>query len=263
MIKGLYTAASGMMAQQVATDNMADNLANISTAGFKKRNAIFGAFPEMLLQKVQDGKQTEIGSLATGVQLQGTAINYAQGSLRQTGNPLDVAIQGQGFLQVQLDNGDTAYTRNGNLSIGPNGTLITSEGLEVQGQGGGAISIPADAGAITITQTGAVQVQTTGVAAPQEVGQLSVVQFENPDDLEKLGTSLYTLSPNSQQQPIEATLGQGTTLEQGFLEGSNTNVVSELIQSITGTRLYETLQKNIQIHNQTLGKLVSEVGSPK
>jgi flagellar basal-body rod protein FlgF len=256
MIKGFYTAASGMLAQQVANDNMADNMANVSTVGFKRRSTVYQSFPDMLLNKVQGGEnQGQIGSFSPGVNVSSTAIDFSAGGFRQTGNPLDIAIENDGFLAVQLPDGQEVYTRNGSMTLNADGNLSLHTGELVLGEDGNPIQIGTQVSPLTLTAHGEILAGPVGV-----LGKLKLVQFEDNHQLQKLGNSLYTANGATPK-----TNGDGTkaaTLMQGYLEQPNVNVVWEMIQSITGVRTYEALQKSIQQQNQTLGKAVNEVGRP-
>lgn len=253
MIRGLYTAASGMLAQQLANDNTADNIANLNTVGFKRRSTTHRGFEPMAIQRVQEKQERSpvIGQLTPGVEVHATAIHFSQGSLRQTGNPLDLALSGDGFLVVQLPNGQEAYTRNGSLKVDDSGNLTTHDGLPVLGENG-PIVINGPVMDLTVTERGRLELRNQG-----EVGQLRLVTFNDNDLMEKQGNSLF-VGGNPQAQPQPA--GPRLTIQQGYLEQSNVNVVWEMMSSISGVRYYEALQKAIQQQNATLGKVVNEVG---
>lgn len=254
MIKGLYTAAAGMLSTMVQTDTMANNLANVNTSGFKKNGVNFQSFPELLMKRMDSRGTQEIGSLMSGSKVRSTAVNFDQGGIRQTGNPLDVAIQGDGFFTVQDAEGNTYYTRNGSFTLSPEGILSTLDGKVVQGEGG-SISIPPDATDIKITEEGLIS------SGNQVFGRLKIARFADNGILEKYGDT--TFQPNDPDAVLpEAAVDDalGYKLFQGSIETSNVNVVAELVNNISGMRLYESLQKNIQMHNQTLGKAVNEVG---
>jgi flagellar basal-body rod protein FlgG len=247
----MYTAAAGMNAVQLATDTLANNIANVSTTGFKTRRVQFQAFPELLLNKVSKGDAVEIGMLNSGADISSTPVQFTQGTLRQTGNNLDVALEGDGFLQVQLGDGSTAYTRVGSLTLDETKTLVTTEGHKVIGEGNTPIVLPAGSGNVTIYPDGGISNE-----AGQALGMIKRVRFPNAQALTNLGDSLFT----STETPETLTGGQGAQLVQGYLEQSNTNVVAEMMQSMMGLRLYESLQKSITSQNQTLEKAVTEVG---
>lgn len=255
MLRGLYSATSGMMAQQIATENLADNLANVSTIGFKRRSTLYDSFPDMMLQRMAKGqeKASEIGKYSPGVQVRATRVDFSQGSLRQTGNPLDIALQGKGFFMVELPTGQTGYTRNGSFTRDTEGYLATPDGGYVLNESGGRISLPDTMDRLQVGKNGELTVAGQGV-----LDRLGVATFDDPNLLEKAGNSIFI----SQGAEPNSTSGadSNTTFEQGSLELSNTNVVWEMMQSIAGTRHYESLQKSLQQQNQTLGKAVNEVG---
>jgi flagellar basal-body rod protein FlgG len=263
MIRGIYTAAAGMMANMIETDTLADNLANVNTTGFKRRGVTFQTFPEMLLKRVQSGAEgsqdsdnaAEVGKLATGSQVRGTVIQFQQGGMIQTGNPVDLALEGDGFFAVSLPNGETAYTRAGNFTLNAAGEITTMEGNPVQGEGGGPITIPAGK-TFTVNSEGAVVVDNN------PIDKLKITRFENNATLEKLGLTLFKATPASQEIPLGSDKKQ-TLVHQGMLETSNANAVTEMIHSLAGLRTYETLEKNIKMHNDMLGKAVNEVGRVK
>lgn len=254
MFKSLTTAATGMAAQQTRIDVTANNMANVNTTGFRRARA---EFQDLLYQTVRaPGGQTGDGAtLPTGLQIGqgtrtvGTMQIHQQGSLQQTDNPLDIAIEGQGFLQVTRPNGDVAFTRAGNLKVDAQGQLVTVDGFSIEPQ----ISIPTDAMNVNISPDGVISVVTAGDNSAQEIGQLQLATFANPAGLEAAGRSLF-MPTNASGQAIVATPGQeGTgTLAQGFLEGSNVEVVTEMIDLITSQRAYEVNQKVIEAADQML-----------
>jgi flagellar basal-body rod protein FlgG len=253
MIKGLYTAASGMLSSMIATDALANNLANASTVGFKRSDVHFKAFPEMLLQRINAKGAAPIGGISTGTQIAGTMTRFTQGDLHTTGNPLDVAIEGNGFFTVQNGKGETLYTRDGNFTLNNEGYLVTHEGEFVMGKKG-KIRIPSGE-AIHFTPRGDV----TGNNVPLD--NLVITQFDNEHTLQRLGNNLFKMGAGTKITPPPQDPKQLTfKLHEGKLESSNTNAIHELVNTITGFRLYESLQKNIQIHNETLGKAVNDVG---
>jgi flagellar basal-body rod protein FlgF len=253
MIRGIYTAAAGMLAQMISTDTLANNLANVSTTGFKKNQVNFQSFPELMLNRVTASGAQAIGSMMTGSKVRSTAIDFRQGVLRDSGNPLDVAIEGNGFLTVQSENGDTAYTRNGCLTVNSQGFLTTQDGQLVMGQRG-PIEIPQN-GDIKINPAGEITVNNN------PIDRLVITQFENQHTLEKIGNNLYNESAATRILPPPGPNDPpGFKIHQGRVEGSNTNPVTEMVNSITGLRMYEALQKNIHLHNEALGKAVNDVG---
>ncbi|MET0283838.1 MAG: flagellar basal-body rod protein FlgG, partial [Polyangiales bacterium] len=244
MFRALHSAASGMQAQQTNIDVVANNMANVNTTGFKKSRA---EFQDLLYQTVRaPGGQAGTGASAPsglqiglGVRTAATQTMHVQGSLQQTGNSLDLAIEGNGFLQVQRPNGDIAYTRSGNLKADADGRLVTSDGYAIEPN----ITIPADATAITISSTGLVSVTQPGQQQSQEVGQLQLANFANPAGLLSTGRNLYTTTAASGVAVVANPGEEGTgTVSQGFLEGSNVEVVNEMIDLIASQRAYETNQ---------------------
>ena len=253
MLRGIYSAAAGMLAQNVLTDNLANNIANVSTTGFKKVSTAFQAFDDVLMSEMKNGNQRPLGKYAASVVPQGSYVNYAQGAIAQTGNNFNVALNGEGFFKVSLPNGDEAYTRDGHLSANSQGVLTTVDGNKISGKGG-EIQLPQGYTEMQIRTNGEVLVFQPGQTQPQIVGQLDVVNFDNPQKLQKIGANLYT----SEESPNNNT--QNTTVEQGSLELSNVNVIREMVDSMQGMRTYEILQKSIHMQNDTLGKAVNDVG---
>jgi flagellar basal-body rod protein FlgG len=248
MLRGIYTAASGMLNTQLAVDTMANNVANVNTIGFKARYVQYQAYPEIQMSRIDDNGSQEIGKLTTGVEIIGTPLHFSQGHLQPTGNALDVAVDGDGFMVVKLPNGETAYTRNGSLKLNQQNQLTTEGQYPVLDAGGNAITVPEGAGKIVITEDG-----TLSTEAGQAFGKLQMVRFSNPKGLHQLGNSLF-----KGDTPIEVQSGKGSSFKQGYVERSNTNIVHEMIQSITGMRLYESLQRTISTQKETLEKAVNE-----
>ncbi|HEY6880109.1 MAG TPA: flagellar basal-body rod protein FlgG [Polyangiales bacterium] len=256
MFRALHSAASGMQAQQTNIDVVANNMANVNTTGFKKSRA---EFQDLLYQTVRaPGGQAGTGASAPaglqiglGVRTSATQAMHVQGSLQQTGNSLDIAIEGNGFIQVQRPNGDMAYTRAGNLKADSDGRLVTSDGYAIEPN----ITIPADATAITISSTGLISVTQPGQQQSQEVGQLQLANFANPGGLLQTGRNLYTVTAASGVAVIANPGEEGTgTVAQGFLEGSNVEVVNEMIDLIASQRAYETNQRVITAADEMLRK---------
>jgi flagellar basal-body rod protein FlgG len=256
MFRALHSAASGMQAQQTNIDVIANNMANVNTTGFKKGRA---EFQDLLYQTVRaPGGQAGTGASAPsglqiglGVRTAATQTMHVQGSLQQTGNSLDLAVEGNGFIQVQRPNGDMAYTRSGNLKADADGRLVTSDGYAIEPN----ITIPADATAITISSTGLVSVTQPGQQQSQEVGQLQLANFANPAGLLSTGRNLYSTTAASGVAVIANPGEEGTgTLSQGFLEASNVEVVNEMIDLIASQRAYETNQRVITAADEMLRK---------
>ncbi|MDF2570311.1 MAG: flgG 2 [Sporomusa sp.] len=243
MIRGVYTAASGMLAETTRTDTIANNLANGNTTGYKKDIAISKDFANILIQRINDGQNpATVGRLGLGSIIDEIATIQTTGIMRPTGNTLDFAVDGKGFFAVETPAG-VRFTRNGSFSRNVQGELVTSEGYQVLGQNG-AIRIPE--GQVSVEKTGRVTVD--GVDA----GQLRLVEFADDRQLVKEGASLFR-APNN---------GRPATgkVEQGMLEQSNVNIVSEMVNLISGYRAYEVNAKTVQAHDQLLDKAVNEVG---
>lgn len=254
MDQALWVAKTGLDAQQTRMSVVSNNLANVNTTGFKKGRA---AFEDLLYQTVrqpgaQTSQQTQAPSglmLGTGVRVVATEKSFTQGNLSQTGNALDVAIDGRGFFQVQMPDGTLAYTRDGTFQPDSQGQIVTSSGYPLQP----GIQIPAGAQSISISTDGIVSVQMSGEAQPQQVGQILTADFINPAGLQPKGENLYTetAASGSPQTAAPGSNGFGS-LQQGSLEGSNVNVVEELVNMIETQRAYEMNSKAISTSDQML-----------
>jgi len=254
MMRALDTATTGLIGQQLNMDVVANNLANVNTHGFKKARA---EFQELLYQTLQvAGTQTELGTqepvslqVGLGVKPAATERIFTQGALEATENPLDMAIEGEGFFQVVQENGEIAYTRSGVFNRDASGNVVTTDGLPIEP----AISIPDDTTTITISKSGIVSVMTGGSATPTQVGQVQLARFANPAGLNSLGDNLYGATPASGDAvvgiPGEEAFGSVT---QGFLEGSNVNIAEELVKMIVGQRAYEINSKAVQTADEML-----------
>jgi len=257
MINSLWIAKTGMEAQQTQLDVISNNLANVSTNGFKKSHAVFEDLMYQNLRQV-GSNTSEQSTLPTGLQIGlgvrtvATSRTFSQGSLQQSGNNLDVAIQGNGFFQVTMPDGTTGYTRDGSFQLDSQGRLVNANGLLVQG----GITVPANATSMTIGQNGAVTASIPGTTAPQTVGTITVASFVNPAGLSPLGQNIYQESAAS-GQPVAGTAGANGlgTLIQGSVETSNVNVVQELVNMIQTQRAYEMNSKAVQTSDQMLQKL--------
>ena len=257
MIRSLWISKTGLDAQQTKMDVIANNLANVSTNGFKRARAVF---EDLLYQTVrqpgaQSSQQTQIPSglqLGVGVRPVSTESIFTQGNLQQTGNSRDVAIQGQGFFQVLMPDGTTAYTRDGAFQSDINGQLVTSNGYVVQP----AITVPPNTLSITIARDGTVSALVPGSATPIQVGNVQLASFVNPAGLQKVGENLYleTASSGVATPNAPGTNGLGL-LNQGFVETSNVNVVEELVGMIQTQRAYEINSKSIETSDQMLQRL--------
>ena len=257
MIRSLWISKTGLDAQQTQLDVISNNLANVATNGFKRSRAVFEDLLYQTLRQpgAQSSQTTMIPSglqIGTGVRPIATARNFTQGNLQQTGNSLDLAINGQGFLQVSMPDGTTSYTRDGSLHLDAQGQIVTSNGFPVSP----AITIPSNATKINIGQDGIVTVNVPGQAAPTQVGQLQLATFANPAGLQANGQNLYveTASSGAPTANTPGTNGAGT-LNQGYVETSNVNVVEELVNMIQTQRAYEINSRAIQVSDQMLQKL--------
>jgi flagellar basal-body rod protein FlgG len=257
MIRSLWISKTGLDAQQTQLDVISNNLANVSTNGFKRSRAVF---EDLLYQTMrQPGaassqqSQLPVGlQIGTGVRPVATARLFTQGNMQQTGNSLDMAVSGQGFFQVQLPDGTTGYTRDGSFHVDANGGLVTSNGFAVSP----AITLPADAQSVTVGQDGTISVVKSGSTTPSNVGSLQLVTFMNPAGLQAMGQNTYleTASSGTPSTGTPGTNGRGT-IQQGYVETSNVNVVEELVSMIQTQRAYEINSKAIQTSDQMLQKL--------
>lgn len=254
MIRALFTAATGMAAQQLHIDVTANNLANVNTTGFKRSRA---DFQDLLYQNLRQAgaassNQTEIPTgIQVGLGARTAAVQrlFTQGDFQQTQNPLDLAIDGAGFYQVLRPSGEVAYTRAGAFKLDSQGRIVNSDGFPLEPE----ITIPNDAISITIGTDGTVSVLRAGEQAAQQVGQIRLVNFPNPAGLVGLGRSLFQISTAS-GEPIEGTAGQDGLggISQGILEVSNVSVVEEMINLITAQRAYEINSRAIQAADEML-----------
>jgi flagellar basal-body rod protein FlgG len=257
MIRSLWISKTGLDAQQTQMDVISNNLANVSTNGFKRSRAVF---EDLLYQTIrqpgaQSSQQTQIPSglqIGTGVRPVAAERIHTQGNLQQTGNSLDVAIQGAGFFQVLLPDGTTGYTRDGSFQRDSQGQLVTANGFTVQP----AITIPANSSSVTIGSDGIISVLQAGSAAPVQVGSLQLATFINPSGLQSMGGNIYqeTASSGTPSTNVPGTNGTGM-LNQNYLETSNVNVVEEMVNMIQTQRAYEINSKSITTSDQMLQKL--------
>ena len=257
MIRSLWIAKTGLDAQQTQMDVISNNLANVSTSGFKRARAVF---EDLLYQTIrqpgaQSSEQTQLPSglqIGTGVKPVATERIFTQGNLQQTGNSKDVAIQGNGFFQVLMPDGTTSYSRDGSFQVDANGQMVTSSGYAVQP----AITIPPDTQTLTIARDGTVSVQQAGSATPVTVGTLQLAMFVNPAGLQSLGENLYGETAASGTPSANAPGSNGAgMLNQGYVETSNVNVVEELVNMIQTQRAYEINSKAISTSDQMLQRL--------
>ncbi|WP_426110150.1 flagellar basal-body rod protein FlgG [Massilia sp. PWRC2] len=257
MIRSLFIAKTGLEAQQTNLDVISNNLANVSTNGFKRSRAVF---EDLLYQNVrqpgaQSSQQTALPSgmqIGTGVRTVATERIHTQGNPQSSGNSKDLMINGSGFFNVLMPDGTAAYTRDGSFQSDSNGQLVTSSGFVIQP----AITVPANALSITVGRDGAVSVTTAGTNAPTQIGTIQVTTFVNPAGLESKGENLYveTGSSGSPNTNTPGTNGAGVIL-QGYVETSNVNVVEEMVNMIQTQRAYEINSKAITTSDQMLAKL--------
>ncbi|GAB5499154.1 MAG: flagellar basal-body rod protein FlgG [Pseudohongiellaceae bacterium] len=254
MTQALWIAKTGIDAQQTKMSVISNNLANASTTGYKRSRAIF---EDLLYQNqrqpgAQSSQDTTYSSglmLGTGVRTVATEKLFTQGATTQTQNPLDVAIEGKGFLQVLMPDGSLGYTRDGSLQVDGQGQLVTANGNPIQP----AVNIPVDAQSITIGIDGTISVATQGTAATTQVGNLQLADFMNPGGLQPMGANLYVESTSSGAPQIGTPGLNGLgSLNQGFIEGSNVNVVEELVSMIETQRAYEMNSRAISTADQML-----------
>jgi flagellar basal-body rod protein FlgG len=257
MLNSLWTAKSGMEAQQAQLDAISHNLANSATNGYKKSHVVF---EDLMYQNLRQAgsNSSEQTTLPTGYQVGlgtravATSRSFSQGNLQQSGNTLDVAVRGSGFFEIQMPDGTNAYTRDGSFQVDSTGKLVTNNGYTVQP----GITIPANAQSVTIGNDGTVTVTLPGQSAPQTVGQMQLTNFINPAGLEPKGQNLFTETAAS-GTPSAGTPGlNGLGLvQQGFVETSNVNPVEELVAMIQTQRAYELNSKAITTSDQMLQKL--------
>jgi flagellar basal-body rod protein FlgG len=257
MIRSLWISKTGLDAQQTQIDVIANNLANVSTNGFKRSRAVFEDLLYQTLRQpgASSSQQTQIPSglqIGTGVRPVATERIFTQGNLQQTGNNLDVAIQGGGFFQIQMPDGSAAYTRDGSFHLDSQGQLTTSSGYRVQP----SVTIPAAAQSVTIGRDGTVSVKLQGQAATTQIGTIQLANFINPAGLQSFGENLYleTAASGTPSANTPGTNGLGL-LNQGYVETSNVNVVEELVNMIQTQRAYEINSKAIQSSDQMLQRL--------
>ena len=259
MMRSLYTAATGMEAQQLKMDTISNNLANTNTTGFKKVRAEFeDLFSETLrgagAPEPGGGSEPTPLQVGLGVRTGSTTRSFSQGDMLNTQNPMDLAIEGAGFLKVQRPNGELAYTRAGNLRVDGQGRLTTQRGEVIDPE----ITFPAETTAVTIQPDGTVLAKVSGSEEQQELGQLELTVFTNPAGLEALGGNLFAAN-SAAGEAVHARPGeQGAgTLAQGYLEGANVKAVEEMIDMIATQRAYEMNSKVIQTADQMLQKLTN------
>lgn len=279
MVRGLYTGAAAMKAEMSRMDVVSNNLANVDKTGYKRDDAIFKSFPEMLLRRTNDDGVVKlpigsydvmpmVGKLGTGVEMNEVFTRFDQGELKQTHNKFDFGMDGKGFFTVKTDKG-LRYTRNGSFLIDKEGWLVTKDGWKVMGEKG-AIQIKKNN--FTVDKDGRIIVNSDEQDDPKKLtnndqnewrnpvvlDRLKIVDFDNLRYLDKTGNSFYKETKYSGK--AELVTKNRPKVYQGFLEGSNVNPVTEMVKMIEVQRSYEASQRSIRSHDQTLGKLVNEVG---
>ena len=254
MSEALWIAKTGLDAQQTKMSVISNNLANASTSGFKRSRAVF---EDLLYQNLrQPGSQSSQDTmyssglmLGTGVRILATEKLFTQGAASQTQNPLDISIEGKGFLQVLLPDGTLAYSRSGSMQIDSQGQLVTPNGYPVQP----AINIPVEAQSVTIGTDGTVTVSVPGSAATTQVGSIQLADFINPSGLQAMGGNLFVESTSSGAPQVGTPGVNGLgMLRQGYIEGSNVNVVEELVSMIETQRAYEMNSRAVSTADQML-----------
>jgi len=257
MFRSLWIAKTGLNAQQTQLDAISHNLANVSTTGFKRSHA---QFEDLLYQNIRQagGQTTQQTQLPTGLQL-GTGVRpvatsriFSQGGLQESGNPLDMAISGNGFFQLALPDGTTGYTRDGTFRVNGQGEVVNANGYPISPP----MVVPADTEKITVGKDGTVTAIVIGNPVPVQLGQVQLAVFANPAGLDPKGQNMYT-ETGASGNPVVATpglIGAGT-INQGFVETSNVNVVEELVAMIQTQRAYEINSKAISTSDQMLARL--------
>ena len=260
MLRALYTAASGMSAQQLNLDNIANNLSNSSTAGFYARRLQFSdlVYQNVIMPGAAATQQTTIAAglqVGLGTMPGASEVLQTQGNLASTGNPLDLAIQGLGFFQVTLPDGQIAYTRSGSFHLDAQGNIVTANGNPLQPN----ITIPANATTVTVGSDGTVSVTQSGQTAAQQVGSIQLAMFPNPGGLNTVGNNLY-LATTASGDPIVGAPGAAEgmgTIQQGMLEQSNVDIVQEFVNMIVAQRAYESNSRVVTSADQMLQDLAN------
>lgn len=261
-MRSLNIAATGLAAQQIHVDTISQNLANMTTTGYKAQRPEFQDLLYQDLRRVgtnstDQGQILPVGvQIGLGVKTGAISRNTGQGTMQATENALDIAVQGRGYFQVELPDGTIAYTRDGGFKISDQGVIVTRDGFNVQP----AITIPEDAVSVSINQSGEVSVLTQGQVDPQLLGQIEMASFINPAGLQATGDNMFLQTPAS-GNPILSNAGQDGfgTLLQGYLESSNVNPVSEITDLIVAQRAYEMNTKVLTASDQMLQNLNQSV----
>lgn len=254
MVRGLYTAYTGMNAQQQRMDTISNNLANVNTTGFKKDGVFFESFKDQYIRKINDPETAggeRIGSMNFGVKVGETYVDFAQGALQQTNIQNQIAIHGEGFLNVGVPNGEEEmaikFTRDGSLHLNSNGELMTASGHYVLDENLDKIVIT-DMGQLMINEQGGIYQDTELIA------NLKITNFEDPQLLNKLGNSLYDATTETVEKPFEG------KIMQGYIENSNVSSIDEMINMINVMRTYESSQKVLTTYDGTLDQAVNQIG---
>ena len=255
MIRAMWTAATGMAAQQTNIDVISNNLANVNTSGFKRSRA---NFQDLLYQTLRSAGSTEAqgsqipidSAVGLGVKTAGISRVFSQGQFQKTDNSLDMVIEGDGFFQILMPSGETAYSRDGSFKLDSQGRMVTMDGYAMDPE----ITIPAEATSVTVGSDGTVTITLPGQTAPQELGQIQIAKFLNPAGLKSIGNNLYspTAASGDAVPDRPGTSGLGT-IQSGFLEMSNVSVVDEMVSMIIAQRAYEVNSKAIQTADEMLG----------
>lgn len=256
MIRGLYTSATGMLVQQKRMDVIANNIANVDTTGYKRDGVLSTSFEEEFARRLSDESQIEgskivhrIGGMSLGSYVKEVYTDFSATNLKQTDGPFDMALDADGYFVISVTNRDgdksEKYTRDGSFTLDKDGNLLTKEGNYVQGENG---NIVLPVGYTNIDEAGNIYVNG------EYADKLKIVAFEDNNTLRKLENNLIETTEDSKQKEY---IGN---IQQGFLEGSNVNPVEEMVNMITTMRNYESNQKLVQIHDQTLGKAVNDIG---
>jgi flagellar basal-body rod protein FlgG len=253
MIRALYSAASGMKAEETNVDNIANNLANANTVGYKTRRAQFQdlMYQSLVQPGTAAGQQTVVPTglqIGLGTRAASNEIVFTQGAFTQTGNPLDLVIEGRGFFQVRVPSGELAYTRAGQFHTDKDGNIVTSDGNPIEPQ----ITVPRDAQQVAIATDGTVSYTLPNQTAAQQAGQIQLANFQNPAGLNSMGRSLYTPTDASGDPNVGTPGGQEGmgSLLQGYVEQSNVSIVDEFINLIQAQRGYEANSKVVQAADQ-------------
>jgi len=254
MLRALYTAATGMIAQQLQIDTTSNNIANVNTIGYKKQRAEFADLMYQTMEYAGTATSEQSNSptgISVGLGVRPTAIakQFSQGNFKETGNNLDMAITGNGFFKITLPDGTEAYTRNGAFKLDSTGTIVNSDGYKLAPE----IVIPPDSVAISVAVDGTISVLQAGQQESTVIGQIGLTNFINPAGLHSLGDNLY-INTSASGEPVEGVAGQNGLgqIRQGFVEMSNVQLVEEMTDLITGQRAYEASSKAITTSDSML-----------